>query len=72
MAFSETVSQTVFNTRKVIDSAMRRCRVPAQTITGEHIEIAKDQLFLLLSAWANDGAPLWCVEKQLYLSLIHI
>lgn len=66
MAFSETVSQTVFNTRKVIDSAMRRCRVPAQTITGEHIEIAKDQLFLLLSAWANDGAPLWCVEKQLY------
>lgn len=66
MAFSDTVSQTVFNTRKVLDSAMRRCRVPAQTITGEHIEIAKDQLYLLLSEWANDGSPLWCIEKQLY------
>lgn len=66
MSFSGTISETVFNTRKVIDSAMRRCRVPAQTITSEHIDIAKDQLFLLLSSWANDGAPLWCIEKQLY------
>lgn len=66
MAFSDTVSQTIFNTRKVLDSAMRRCRVPAQTSTAEHIEIAKDQLYLLLSAWANEGAPLWCIEKQIY------
>lgn len=66
MSFSGTVSQTVFDTRKVIDSAMRRCRVPAQTITSEHIEIANDQLYLFLSDLANQGTPLWCIEKQIY------
>ena len=66
MAFSNTISATVFNTRRVMDSAFRRCKMPAQTITSEHIDIAKDQLYLLLSALANDGAPLWCLEKQIY------
>ena len=66
MSFSGTVSQTVFDTRKVIDSAMRRCRVQAQSITSEHIEIANDQLYLLLSDLANQGTPLWCIEKQIY------
>jgi hypothetical protein len=65
MAFSGTVSQTVFNTRKVIDNAIRRCKVPAQTITSEHIDIAKDQLYLLLSDLANQGTPLWCIERQI-------
>jgi hypothetical protein len=66
MAFSNTISQTVFNTRKVIDNAIRRCKIPAQQITAEHIDIAKDQLYLLLSDLANQGVPLWCVEKQIY------
>lgn len=66
MAFSETVSQTTFNTRRVIDSAMRRCKIPAQTISSEHIDIAKDQLYLFLSDLANQGVPLWCVQKTLY------
>lgn len=63
MAFSNTVSQTVFNTRKVIDHAFRRCKVPAQLITAEYIDIANDQLYLLLSDLANQGTPLWCIEK---------
>lgn len=66
MAFSETVSQTVFNTRRVIDSAMRRCKIPAQTISSEHIDIAKDQLYLFLSDLANQGTPLWCIQKTIY------
>ena len=66
MAFSNTVSQTVFNTRRVIDNAIRRCKVPAQQITSEHIDIANDQLYLFLSDLANQGAPLWCIEKQIY------
>jgi hypothetical protein len=65
MAFSGTTSQTVFNTRKVIDNAIRRCRVPAQQITSEHIDIANDQLYLLLGELANRGTPLWCIEKVL-------
>ena len=66
MAFSDTVSQTVFNTRRVIDNAIRRCKLTAQQITAEHIDIANDQLYLFLSDLANQGAPLWCIEKQIY------
>lgn len=66
MAYSNTVSQTVFNTRKIIDNAVRRCKLTAQQITAEHIDIANDQLYLFLSDLANQGAPLWCIEKQIY------
>ena len=66
MAYSNTVSQTVFNTRRVIDNAVRRCKLTAQQISAEHIDIANDQLYLFLSDLANQGAPLWCIEKQIY------
>lgn len=66
MAFSGTISQTTFNTRKVIDRAMGRCKITPQQITAEHIDIAKDVLYLQLSALANQGVPLWCIEKQIY------
>lgn len=66
MAFSGTISQTTFNTRRVIDSAMRRCKIVAQTITSEHLDIAKDQLYLFLSDLANQGVPLWAITKTLY------
>jgi len=66
MAFSNTVSQTNFNTRRVIDNAIRRCKLTAQQITAEYIDIANDQLYLFLSDLANQGAPLWCIEKQIY------
>ena len=66
MAYSNTVSQTVFNTRKIIDNSIRRCKLTAQQITAEHIDIANDQLYLFLSDLANQGAPLWCIEKQIY------
>ena len=65
MAYSNTVSQTVFNTRKVIDNAIRRCKMPAESITAEYVDIANDQLYLLLADLANMGAPLWCIEKQI-------
>lgn len=65
MAFSNTVSQTTFNTLSVIDSAMRRCKLPAQVITSEMLDIAKKQLYLLLSDLANEGLPLWCIERSL-------
>jgi len=66
MAYSGTVSQTTFDTRRVIENAARRCKLPAQSLTSEHIDIAKDQLFLLLSDLSNRGIQLWCIEKQIY------
>lgn len=66
MAYSNTVSQTVFTTQRVIDNAVRRCRVPAEQITAETISIANDMLYLLLSDLANQGVPLWCIQKCIY------
>lgn len=65
MAFSGTISETVFNTRRVIDNAMRRCKIPAPKITSEHLQIAQDQLYLILSTLANQGIQLWCIENIL-------
>lgn len=66
MAYSNTVSQTVFNTRRVIENAARRCKMTAQSLTPEHVDIANDQLFMLLSDLSNRGIQLWCIEKQIY------
>lgn len=66
MAFSGTVAQTTFTTRKVIEAAARRARISASQLTAEHVDIAKDQLFLLFGELANQGAPLWCIQKSIY------
>jgi len=66
MAFSGTVSQTTFTTRSLIDRAFGRCRIKPEMISAEYIAIAKDNLYLLLSDLSNQGAPLWCLEKQIY------
>lgn len=63
MAFSGTVSTTVFNTNKVIDLAYRRCRVTAQRVTAELQGIATDALYLLLSELSSVKTPSWCIEK---------
>lgn len=65
MATSGTISTTVFNTQEVVDSAHRGCRLPAAVITGEMLAIARQQLYLLLSALANAGVPLWCQTKYI-------
>lgn len=65
MAVSGTVSQTVFTTRQVIDHAFRRCRLPPQLITSEHLTTAKDVLYLLMSELVNRGIPLWAIETEL-------
>lgn len=66
MAFSGSVSQTTFTTRKVVDAAARRCGLFPSQVSGEHMSIALDVLYLLLSGLANQGAPLWCLEKCVY------
>lgn len=63
MATSGEISQTVFTTRKVIERASFRAGVSAEKLTPEHVEAATDNLYLLLSDLANQGAPLWCIEK---------
>jgi hypothetical protein len=64
MTVSGTIGQTVFETRRVIDSAFRRCRLPAQAITSEMIDDAKDQLWLMLSSMQAQFLPLWAQDRQ--------
>lgn len=66
MAYSGTVSQTKFNTRRVIENAARRCKLPPQSLSAEHVDVANDQLFLLLSDLSNRGIQLWCIQKSVY------
>lgn len=66
MAFSGTISQTTFDTRRVIENAARRCKLPPQSLSAEYIDVAQDQLYLLLSDLSNRGMKLWCIEKQIY------
>lgn len=65
MAVSGTVSTTVFTTRQVMDHAFRRCKVAVQLVTSEHLQIAKDLLYLLMSELVNKGIPLWTIEQNL-------
>ncbi len=63
MAYSGTISTTSFNTNRVIDTAFRRCRLPAQAITGEMQQYARDALYLLLSELPNARTLSWCLER---------
>lgn len=65
MAVSGTTSTTVFRTQRVIDEAIRNCRLTPQQITSEIQEEAKNKLYLLLSSLAADGITLWCIEKKI-------
>lgn len=62
MAVSGTVSTTKFNVQKVIDHAFRRCRLPAQQITAELQDIARSNLYLMMSEMANRGIQLWTLD----------
>lgn len=66
MAFSGSISNTNFNALKVVDTAFRRCRLPAQAITAEMQTYALEALYLLLSELANTKTPSWCIERQIY------
>lgn len=63
MAFSGNVSVATFNALKVVDHAFRRCRLPAQAISGEMQQYALESLSLFLSDLANVKTPSWCIDK---------
>ena len=65
MSTSGTVSQTRFTTRKVIDRAYNRCKIPPEFIGAERIATALDCLYMILSAVANKGIPLWAIQPEI-------
>jgi hypothetical protein len=65
MPTSGTVSTTLFPVYKIAEMALGRCGIQRATITSEMVEVAQDNLFLMLSHWANLGVNLWTVQKVL-------
>lgn len=61
MATSGTVGSTIFSNQQIIDHAFRRCKMVEQEITGEHITIALDMLWLWTQTLVNRGIKLWNV-----------
>lgn len=64
MAVSGSIGR-IFTTDVVIDHAFRGVRLDPQAISGEDTDTALTQLDLMLSAWANEGTPLWCQTKYI-------
>lgn len=64
-----TIGQTSFKIATIIDTAVRRIGKSAEEQTPEIVEIAKNNLFLVLNNLSNVGLNLWCIEEQ-FLSLI--
>ena len=65
MAVSGTVSQDIPTLRHMYDKAFRRAGIPAQFITAENLEIAKEVLNEILSMLAADGCTLWTNDHVL-------
>lgn len=65
MATSGTIGQFVLDTRIVIDHAFGACKLAPQQVAGEYIDIAIEQLQLMLAGWATVGTPLWCKTKYI-------
>jgi hypothetical protein len=62
MPTSGTVGSTTFLNQQIIDHAFRRCKMVEQQITGEHITIALDLLWLYVMTLSNKGIKLWNVD----------
>lgn len=63
MATSGTISTTVFRTARVIDNAIRRCRLRPENLSSEDLSSATDALYTFMSALPNRGDLMWCVEQ---------
>lgn len=65
MATSGTVAETVIDTAKLIEHAVRRVGLAASIQTPEIVEMAQESLYIFLLSLANHGLNLWCVEKKI-------
>ncbi len=63
MPTSGTVGQTAYPVNKIIEQALRRCGIASSAVNAEMLEVGRDNLFLMLTAWANRGINLWEVRQ---------
>jgi hypothetical protein len=64
MATSGTVGTTQLDVAQLLEHAARRVGKVSSTLTEEQTQIARDNLFLILTSMINRGINLWCIDKQ--------
>lgn len=62
MPTSGTIGATVISTGKLIEHAIRRCGISPADQNSETLDIALDNLYLIVMAILNDGINLWLVD----------
>lgn len=62
MTTSGTVGATQIDVGKIIEHALRRCKVKPAAQTPEIVTTAKESLYLFLTSLSNRGLNLWCIE----------
>jgi len=60
-----TIGQTSITLDKIIEHALRRAGISAESQTPSNVETAKNNLFFILTNFANKGMTYWCVDEQL-------
>lgn len=58
--------ETFFTTATIISRAFGRCQVASPKISDEMLQIAREELFLILVGLANGPTPLWAIEEDLF------
>jgi len=64
-----TIGQTSIKLSTILEHALRRVGIPAEAQTPEIVDTAKNNLFFILTNYANKGMNYWCVEQQ-FLTLV--
>lgn len=62
---SGTVATTVIDNVKVIEHAVRRAGGIPSGLTPEQLDMALENLYLILASQSNRGVNLWCLDKVL-------
>lgn len=72
MATSGTIGQTQIDAASMIDHAARRCGVLPSLLTGEQLDTARNNLFIILTALTNRGLNLWCIKKHVVAAVPYL
>lgn len=59
-----TIGQTTIKLATILEHSFRRSGITAESQTPENIEIAKNNLFFILTNFANKGMNYWCVDEK--------
>lgn len=59
-----TIGQTTVKLRTILEHSVRRLGLPAEAQTPEIIQVAKNNLFFIMSNLANRGINFWCLDEQ--------